>query len=65
MKLSSLDQSKERKKVELLRNDEQTFFFDDSPNNITISSCSARGAGDENSCTPEIEDITSWLNTLQ
>ena len=63
VKLGSLDQSREQQQIQLIAKDE-TFSFDTPTNSIQFVSCSARGKGDENNCSPDIDNIIKWMNTL-
>lgn len=64
VKLSSIDQSKEKKTMQLLRKGEDTFKFDKVPNEVQFVSCSARGKGEESTCTPELSEVVDWLQCL-
>ena len=64
VQLDSLDQTKELKRVKLVSSPDEKFFFSSLVNPVEFISCSARGKGDENNCTPEINKISKWLNTV-
>ena len=63
VKLGSLDQSREQQQIQLIAKDE-TFSFDTPTNSIQFVCCSARGKGDENNCSPDIDNIIKWMNSL-
>ena len=64
VQLDSLDQTKELKRVKLVSSPDEKFSFSSLANPVEFISCSARGKGDENNCTPEINKISKWLNAV-